>query len=414
MSSTDIAQRPPRFSFGASLVRKRADALIGRVLRQALARVDDGRIVIVMPSGTQFDFGDERSPTEARLVLRNYRVVTQVLRRGLLGFAECYMSGDIVCDDLLAAFGFYFRNENAIDAIGPGTRKTGLLDRVLHALRFNSRSGSRRNISAHYDLGNDFYRLWLGETWFYSSGIYDSDACSLNQSQRNKCDHIIDALKLSGGERLLEVGCGWGGFAASVASRVERVKAITISNEQLAHARDAIRAKGLEAKVDVAFQDYRDTSGQFERIVSIEMIEAVGEANWQTYFRTLHERLTPGGVGVIQAITISPKYFDTYRRTPDFIQRYIFPGGMLPTVSVMEEQSRKAGLAFETVETFGLSYAKTLADWRVRFLEAWPQIAALGFDERFKRMWLYYLLYCEAGFRQGSIDVGLYRVTRPS
>jgi cyclopropane-fatty-acyl-phospholipid synthase len=144
------------------------------------------------------------------------------------------------------------------------------------------------------------------------------------------------------------------------------------------------------------------------------MIEAVGESNWPTYFRTLHERLTPGGMGVIQGITISPKYFDTYRRTPDFIQRYIFPGGMLPTVSVMEEHARTAGLAFETVETFGLSYAKTLADWRVRFLEAWPEIAALGFDERFKRMWLYYLLYCEAGFRQGSIDVGLYRVTRPS
>jgi cyclopropane-fatty-acyl-phospholipid synthase len=413
MYSSEPVEQPVRRR-AAGLFQGYADVVIERVLRQALAGVHDGHIVLVMPSGTEFGFGDERAPSSARLALTSYRVVSQVLRRGLLGFAECYMSGDIACDDLMAVFDFYFRNVDAIDSIGPGTRKTGLLDRLAHALRFNSRSGSRRNISAHYDLGNDFYRLWLGETWFYSSGIYDSDACTLDQSQHNKCEHIIDALRLTGRESLLEIGCGWGGFAGSVASRVDRMKAITISNEQLAHAREAIRTRGLDDKVDVSFQDYRDTNGEFDRIVSIEMIEAVGEANWPIYFRNMRERLAPGGLGVIQAITISPKFFETYRRTPDFIQRYIFPGGMLPTVGGMERQARDAGLAFETVETFGLSYAKTLADWRGRFLDAWPKIAALGFDQRFKRMWLYYLLYCEAGFRHGSIDVGLYRIVKPS
>jgi cyclopropane-fatty-acyl-phospholipid synthase len=412
MYSSDIAQTRTRRRAG--IAKAFVEKFVRRTLGRALAGVREGRIELTLPSGMELTFGDERAPLSARLAINSYRVVPQVLRRGLLGFAECYMSGDIACDDLLGLFSFYFRNEAAIDAIGPGSRKTGWMDRLFHAMRFNSRKGSRRNIAAHYDLGNDFYRLWLGDSWFYSSGIYDGPACDLDQSQRNKVDHIIKALELSGGESLLEIGCGWGAFATAVADRVARMKAITISREQLLHAQEAVRAHGADQTAEIVFEDYRDTQGQFDRIVSIEMVEAVGEANWSTYFQTLHDRLAPGGVGVLQAITIAPTYFDSYRRTPDFIQRYIFPGGMLPTVDMMDQHARKAGLVFETVETFGLSYAKTLADWRQRFLDAWPQVAALGFDERFKRMWLYYLIYCEAGFRHGSIDVGLYRVRRPT
>jgi cyclopropane-fatty-acyl-phospholipid synthase len=395
-------------------LQRTLDSMVLRVVRGALSGSISGRLTLALPSGASESFGQPDAGHEVRIALKNYRIIPQALRRGLLGFAECYMAGDIDCEDLGALFDFYFRNEDAIDRMGRGILQTGTFDRVFHALRFNSRAGSRRNISAHYDLGNAFYETWLGESWFYSSGIYESPACTLEDSQRRKCAHIIDALKLDGSQSLLEIGCGWGGFALAAAPRTSRMRAITISQEQLEHARKSVQGAGLAPKVDVVFEDYRDTQGQFDRLVSIEMIEAVGEGNWGRYFKTLHDRLTPGGVGVLQAITISPAFFETYRRTPDFIQRYIFPGGMLPTVGKMKERADEAGLGFETVETFGLSYARTLAAWRERFLDAWPRIEAQGFDERFKRMWLYYLSYCEAGFERGTIDVGLYRVRRPT
>lgn len=395
-------------------LQRTLDGMVLRVVRGALQGSISGRLTIALPSGASESFGQPDAGREVRIALRNYRIIPQGLRRGLLGFAECYMAGDIDCEDLGALFDFYFRNEDAIDRMGRGILQTGAFDKIFHALRFNSRAGSRRNISAHYDLGNAFYETWLGDSWFYSSGIYDSPTCTLEDSQRRKCAHIIDALKLDGSQSLLEIGCGWGAFALAAAPQAARMRAITISQEQLEHARKSVEGAGLAPKVDVVFEDYRDTQGQFDRLVSIEMIEAVGESNWGRYFKTLHDRLTPGGIGVLQAITIAPAFFETYRRTPDFIQRYIFPGGMLPTVGKMKERADEAGLAFETVETFGKSYARTLAAWREQFLDAWPRIEAQGFDERFKRMWLYYLSYCEAGFERGTIDVGLYRVTRPA
>lgn len=388
------------------------DKLVLRIVERALAGSISGRLILTLPSGASQSFGSSDLGKELRVGFRNYRVVTQCFRRGLLGFAECYMAQDIDCDDLGALCDFYFRNEEAIDRIGRGILQTGALDRVFHTLRFNSRAGSRRNISAHYDLGNDFYETWLGDSWFYSSGIYETPHCTLEESQRRKCDHIIEALRLDGTHSLLEIGCGWGAFALAASARTARIRAITISQEQLEHAGNAVERHGLSDKVEVVFEDYRDTQGQFDRLVSIEMIEAVGEGNWGRYFKTLHSRLAPGGIGVLQAITIAPAYFETYRRTPDFIQRYIFPGGMLPTVGKMKQRAEAVGLTFETVETFGPSYAQTLASWRERFLNAWPRIEAQGFDERFRRMWLYYLTYCEAGFQRGTIDVGLYRVAR--
>lgn len=415
MYDSSVSGRRSRFLPAAlrNRLHRALDRTVLGVLRRALSGGIDGRLLIELPSGASETFGAADTGREVRVALRNYRIVSQGMRRGLLGFAECYMDGDLDCDDLGALFDFYFRNEKAIDQIGRGILQTGVLDRVVHALRFNSRSGSRRNISAHYDLGNAFYETWLGESWFYSSGIFEGPGCTLEDSQARKCAHIIDALRLDGSQSLLEIGCGWGGFALAAAPHTSRIRAITISAEQLAHARRTMQDRGLSQRVDVVFEDYRDTQGQFDRLVSIEMIEAVGEAHWGRYFQALHDRLAPGGVGVLQAITIAPQYFETYRRTPDFIQRYIFPGGMLPTVGKMDERARAAGLAFETVETFGQSYARTLAAWRDRFLAAWPQIERQGFDERFKRMWLYYLTYCEVGFAQGTIDVGLYRVTRP-
>ena len=316
--------------------------------------------------------------------------------------------------DLKALFEFYLANEAAITRAMPHVNDTRSADRSHHLSRANTRAGSRRNIADHYDLGNAFYSLWLDPSMLYSSGIYRDADDTLEAAQAEKLARILESLELSGGETLLEIGCGWGALATAAAQANARVTAITISAEQLAGARSRIAEAGVADRAEVRFEDYRDTTGTFDRLVSIEMIEAVGEENWPLFFGTVSNRLKPGGSAVIQAITIHEDAFARYRENPDFIQRYIFPGGMLPTVELMTERAGDARLAFETVERFGMSYALTLAEWRRRFEAAWPEIAKLGFDERFRRMWRYYLVYCEIGFERGLIDVGLYRLRKPA
>jgi cyclopropane-fatty-acyl-phospholipid synthase len=348
------------------------------------------------------------------MALRSYAALWKVARRGALGFAESYMDGDFDTVDLKALFELYLANEPAITRALPRVNETRRLDRRFHIARQNSREGSRRNIADHYDLGNAFYRLWLDPTMLYSSGIYEEATDTLEDAQATKMRRVLDGLELHGGETLLEIGCGWGALACAAAQQGAQVKAITISAEQLSGARERIAAAGLHDRVDVRFEDYRDTPGSFDRVVSIEMIEAVGEENWPLFFGTVGGRLRPGGLAVIQAITIREDAFAQYRRNPDFIQRYIFPGGVLPTVELMRHRAGEAGLEFETIGRFGSSYAATLAEWRRRFEAAWPEIAKLGFDERFRRMWRYYLTYCEIGFERGLIDVGLYRMRKPA
>jgi cyclopropane-fatty-acyl-phospholipid synthase len=335
-----------------------------------------------------------------------------MLRRGLNGFAEAYMAGDIDTNDLARLFAYYLDSEPALPGVSRFLGGASWRDRFFHRSRANTRAGSRRNIRAHYDLGNSFYRLWLDDGMTYSSGIYRSDADTLEQAQAEKYARTLSALELAPHHRILEIGCGWGGFAEAAAAHVRHVTGITISDQQHEEATARMARHGLSDRVEIRLQDYRDATGTFERIASIEMIEAVGEEHWPTYFRAVADRLAPAGVGVVQAITIRPDLYESYCRNPDFIQRYIFPGGMLPTVAAMSEEAHRAGLTFETVETFGLSYALTLEEWRRRFLQSWPRIAALGFDDRFRRMWDYYLCYCAVGFRRGMIDVGLYRVRK--
>ena len=389
-----------------------ARSLTLNLCHRLLQRHDIGRLDLELPSGTSATIGDRSAPSEAHMALRSYSALWKVARRGALGFAESYMDGDFDTNDLKALFELYLANEPAITRALPRVNETRRLDRTFHLSRRNSRDGSRRNIADHYDLGNAFYRLWLDPSMLYSSGIYEAVTSTLEDAQANKMRRVLDGLELSGGETLLEIGCGWGALACAAAKQGARVKAITISAEQLAGARERIAAAGLNDRVDVRFEDYRDTPGSFDRVVSIEMIEAVGEENWPLFFSTVGERLRPGGLAMIQAITIREDAFAQYRRNPDFIQRYIFPGGMLPTVELMRQRAGEAGLAFETIERFGTSYAATLADWRRRFEAAWPEIAKLGFDERFRRMWRYYLTYCEIGFERGLIDVGLYRLRK--
>lgn len=369
-----------------------------------------GRLRLTLPSGRTEVFG--RSGDEADVVLGSLEPFWRGLTRGALGVAECYLDGTIQTADLGRTLRFLLTNSEALSELGYGVMKSRLVDRVWHKRRANTRTGSRRNIAAHYDLGNDFYRLWLDPSMTYSSALFDGSTVDLEQAQLAKNEAILNSLDVRGGDRVLEIGCGWGGFMEAAARRGCHVTGITLSKEQLAWAQRRMGEAGFAGQCEIAFCDYRDLTGTFDKIASVEMIEAVGEENWPVYFKTLHDRLRPGGVGVIQAITIDERYYAAYRREPDFIQRYIFPGGMLPTVGAMARNSAQAGLTFEVVQRFGGSYAQTLADWRTRFDAAWPHIAALGFDERFRRMWGYYLTYCEVGFEKGDIDVGLYKVSR--
>jgi cyclopropane-fatty-acyl-phospholipid synthase len=364
---------------------------------------------LTLPSGRTEGFG--WSGPEAAIVLGSFEPLWRGLTRGALGVTECYLDGTIDTPDLGAALRFCLSNSQALSAVGNGVLRPGLMDKVWHRRRANTRAGSRRNIAAHYDLGNDFYRLWLDPGMTYSSALFEAGD-TLEAAQNRKNQIILDALDVAEGERVLEIGCGWGGFAQAAAGRGAHVTGLTLSRQQLAYATERLASAGFAAHSDIRFQDYRDVGGTFDKIASIEMIEAVGEENWPAYFQVLHDRLRPGGSAVLQAITIDEPHFAAYRREPDFIQRYIFPGGMLPTVRAMEAEAERAGLTFETVQRFGGSYAKTLAIWRGAFDAAWPRIAGLGFDDRFRRMWGYYLTYCEAGFENGDVDVGLYRLRR--
>jgi cyclopropane-fatty-acyl-phospholipid synthase len=411
-----------RFSLTPRALARAFDRMILNACRAATARVDNGLLHLTMPSGEQAALGriaaGRKDAAEAALAVNRYAVLPKSLARASIGFAEAYSAGDIDSPDLAAVIRFFVDNEAALTRAGRGSFKVRSSDKRWHAQRDNTRDGSRSNIAAHYDLGNAFYALWLDPSLTYSSAIFAGVDDTLEHAQTRKLDRIIAALDLKPGQTVLEIGCGWGALAERIAKTTgAHVTAITLSAEQLSYARQRIAQAGLEDRVDLRFQDYRDVTGCFDRIVSIEMIEAVGEAHWPTYFSTLQQRLTPGGHAIVQAIVIAPERYAHYRSKPDFIQRYIFPGGMLPTEPILARQAQLADLTYAPVDRFGQSYVRTLAAWRERFEAAWPQLADLGFDERFRRMWRYYLIYCEVAFERRVTDVGLYRfdkLQRPS
>lgn len=383
-------------------------------LRQMLERTRFGRLTLTLPSGRHFEAAGREPGPQASVTLHRWRPLLRLAMQGDLGWALAYRDGDWDSPDLLALLDFGLANEAAWGALLEGRGPARWLARLLHRAHANTRRGSRDNIAFHYDLGNAFYRHWLDDSMLYSSALYDEAADdTLEAAQARRLDRIEAMLEVPPNARVLEIGCGWGTLAATLALRCgAHVSGITLSTEQLAFAIERAHASGVADRVDLRLQDYRDVPGRFDRIVSIEMIEAVGEAYWPTYFATLRERLQPGGVAVLQAITIADAQFESYRRGADFIQRCIFPGGMLPCPRAIHEQAQRAGFVIDAVQTFGPSYARTLAEWRQRFLAAWPAIEALGFDAAFKRLWTYYLCYCEAGFRAGRVDVGLYRLRR--
>jgi cyclopropane-fatty-acyl-phospholipid synthase len=379
-----------------------------RVMRRWLAQLHQGSISIVLPDGQMVHHsGDEPGPP-AQITLHNWRALRRLLWRGDLGFAEGYIAGDWSSTDLVRLIALGAANLSKLDTVMDGNLPVRMLRRMVHMLRGNSLRGSRRNIAFHYDLGNEFYRPWLDQSMTYSSALAYAHGQTLEAAQAHKLDRIAGLLDAGSGARVLEIGCGWGALAANLAGHGAHVTGVTLSHEQLAFASDRMAQAGLDDRVDLRLCDYRHVTGTFDRIVSIEMLEAVGEAWWPTYFGQIRDCLAPGGRAVLQVITIAEDRFAHYRQAPDFIQHYIFPGGMLPTRSILAQQAKTAGLTLSHEEQFAPAYAATLAEWRRRFEAARDAMAANGFDERFCRLWNYYLCYCEAGFATGQIDVGLY------
>jgi cyclopropane-fatty-acyl-phospholipid synthase len=377
-----------------------------------LARLQVGTLTLQCPDGRTLLFGDGQSP-QATLRLKTWDVFVATLRRGDVGFGEAYVDGAWSSPDLPALLRLFLANREALDRAIHGRWWGALFDRVRHLLNRNSRAGSRRNIAAHYDLGNSFYRLWLDETTNYSSAWFGGDTTQpLAQAQRAKMRRAIDECGLQPGQRLLEIGCGWGAVAElAVAERGLAVTGVTLSREQWAHARVRLAAQGLTS--DLRLQDYRDIPETgFDGVVSIEMFEAVGRAYWPVYFRTLRDKLKPGGRACVQTITIRDDLFARYVRGTDFIQQHVFPGGLLPSPSAFRAAAEAAGLRVVNTLDFGADYAETLRHWRRAFLQREAEVRALGHDERFMRLWEFYLAYCEAAFDAGSTSVAQFTLQR--
>jgi cyclopropane-fatty-acyl-phospholipid synthase len=376
-----------------------------------LSRIHTGRLTIVTPGGISVAHGPAGG-TEGVMILRRWRALWRLLFQGDIALAESFIDGDWDSPDLPALIELAGLNMPTLIEAFDSNWLQRLRNRWQHRMNANTKRGSQRNIRHHYDLGNSFYRLWLDSGMSYSSAIFADSSQTLEEAQVAKQRRVIERMETSPDQTVLEIGCGWGGLADQLVRTAGcRVTGLTLSPAQLEVARDRFSDR---ASADLRLQDYRDVEGQFDRIVSIEMMEAVGESYWPSYFGTLRDRLKPGGLAVVQAITIAEDKYEGYRRTTDFIQHYIFPGGMLPTITEIRRQSEKAGLVLRRMETFGGSYARTLAEWRKRFHANWPEIERLGFDGRFRRMWDYYLAYCEGGFRAGTINVGLYVLARPA
>ena len=400
-------KRPYKPSLFLSLVLRMAKAILY------------GTCHIVLPDGRVETLVGKKDPDAmtAICVIRNDKFALKFLVRGILGFCEAYMHEDWESPDSTALFTLALRNEQALTEIIHGHEWWRTIEGAINSFRRNTKSGSRRNISYHYDLGNKFYQHWLDGSMTYSSGIFDDKASGndhLFAAQQNKYRHMVNMLNLKPEHHLLEIGCGWGGFAEYAARETGcRVTGLTISAEQYDYAVQRIAESGLSERVDIRLCDYRDSLGQYDRIASIEMFEAVGEEYWSQFFKIVHDRLRPGGVAAMQVITIAERHFEAYRRGADYIQKYIFPGGLLPTFEHLRKHVSKACMEWELTHHFGAHYARTLEEWRNRFSSSWPHIVDLGFDDKFRRMWDQYLCYCEAGFRTGTVDVCQFSFTKP-
>lgn len=371
-----------------------------------LKHINKGHLVLQQPDGKEQHYGDQSEPRN--MIIHSYRFYSRLVQGGNTGLGEAWTDGDWDSDNLTGVLQLFVDN---MEALRPTGIASGLMKRFLHLMQHqlnrNTLSGSRRNIHAHYDLGNDFYGLFLDtETMMYSSALFKSDDEPLFQAQHNKINRLIELADIRSEHHVLEIGCGWGGFAIEAAKQTGcRVTGITISKEQYDFAMERISAENLQDRIEIQLCDYREMHGKFDRIVSIEMLEAVGHAYYGTFFETCDRLLKPGGRAVLQVITIPDQRYDTYRRNPDWIQKHIFPGGLLPSLTELcHAMTARSRLIVEHLDNIGLHYAETLRRWRKSFEENREQLLNMGYDETFQRKWIYYLCYCEAGFQTRFIN----------
>lgn len=382
----------------------------------AVARtLQHGRLDIGLDDGRVFRAEGAAPGPVARIDIHNDELFSRMLREGYLGFCDAYLDKWWTTPDLQAFMDLVNSDNDDMYNGYPGQKLVELYEKLRFWFQRNTRKQARRNISYHYDLGNDFYRLWLDDTMTYSSAIFETGQESLEAAQTAKYASMVDQMGATAGDHVLEIGCGWGGFAEYAAGqRGLRVTCLTISEEQFKYAQERIEKAGLSELVTFKLQDYRDENGLYDGIASIEMFEAVGERYWPVYFDTVHDRLKPGAQATLQIITVGDERFETYRRDVDFIQKYIFPGGMLPSPAALRAQVERAGLLVRQSIEFGESYSQTLRRWHDTFNEKWEQIAEMGFDERFRRMWNFYLTSCAAAFHAGNCGVTQITIARPA
>jgi cyclopropane-fatty-acyl-phospholipid synthase len=393
-----------------------------RALFRLLRQLRVGSLDLQLPDGSQAHFGShglhgEHSEPHAAMRLHDWSVCSAALKSGDIGFAESFIAGGWTSPDVVALLKLFIANRDAVESMIYGSWWGSLAYRLKHLLNRNSRKGSRKNIHAHYDIGNPFYRLWLDETMNYSSAMFEGDFSKpTSEAQAVKVRRAIRECDLQPGQRLLEIGCGWGALAECAAGEFgAHVTGVTLSTEQLDFARDRVARAGLADRTDLRLQDYRDIDdGPFDAIASIEMFEAVGREYWDSFFGSLRDKLKPGGRACIQTITIRDDLFERYVRGTDFIQQYIFPGGLLPSPQAFRAEAAKAGLEVVNECAFGTCYAETLRRWRQQFLKQDPQVRQLGFDTRFMRIWEFYLAYCEAAFDTGNTNVMQFTLRRPA
>ena len=413
MTSPSSSSTASRHTAGFALPRNAPAA--ARTLLQMLQKLRHGSLTLQLPDGSIQRFGDGQGPS-ASLSLHNWAMCSAALKSGDIGFAESYIARDWHTHDLTALLRLLIANRRDIEDIVYGSWLGRLAYRARHLLNRNSKTNSRKNIHAHYDLGNAFYELWLDDTMNYSSAWFETPEQSMGDAQRAKVRRALAMAGVKPGDRVLEIGCGWGALAEMATTEFQAsVTGVTLSTEQLAFANKRMDKLGTCAQADLRLQDYRDISdGPYDAICSIEMVEAVGREYWPTYFASVAKLLKPGGRACIQSIVIDDALFERYLKSTDFIQQYVFPGGCLPSPSRFREEAERAGLQVVDQFAFGADYARTLQLWRDAFLHQRERVLRLGFDERFMRIWEFYLAYCEAAFAEGNTDVMQFTLRKPA
>ena len=383
------------------LLNKISDKLVFNFL----SKIDYGYLEIKTFDGEILKFGNPEEPLSANIIIKKPNFNFNLIRGGSIGFAECYMRGEFETDDLSNLIELTARNIKIIHRFS-GLLDVPVINYIKNKIIKNTKSRSKENIAKHYDLGNEFFSLWLDDTLTYSSAIFNEHSKNLTEAQNNKYQKLIDLIKPNNGDKILEIGCGWGGFAEYLGKKYDvKLDCITISKKQFEYAKERIHKCGLNEKVNIEIKDYRDLQGKYNSIASIEMIEAVGQNYLESYFKTIKDNLSGGGKAAIQAITIDDSLFDRYKNKQDFIQKYIFPGGFLPNKNSINRYVSDNGLTVNSYISYADHYANTLSIWRNEFIKKWELIKNQGFDLKFKRMWEFYLSYCEAGFKSKNIDL---------